>query len=212
VNIDGLRPAGEIRFLNSPFTLHYSPFPMNPLLSLLICHLGDRHRELARLTERINQQIGPFQTRVEILINEDNGERTTGEKRQELLRLASGDWTAFIDDDDLIAEDYIPRVLEALRQDPDVVGLEGIMTRGGDHPQKFIHSLKYDHWFDEGIFPNKVYYRCPNHLNPVRRRLARQAGFPPVTIGEDKSYSDRLFPLLKTEVYLERPIYFYLAE
>jgi hypothetical protein len=37
------------------------------------------------------------------------------------------------------------------------------------------------------------------------------AKFPCITFGEDKEYSTRLLPLLKTEVMIETPIYNYMA-
>jgi len=44
----------------------------------------------------------------------------------------------------------------------------------------------------------------------VKREHAIATGFKNITYAEDKDYSDRIKPLLKTEVFLERPIYFYL--
>lgn len=55
-----------------------------------------------------------------------------------------------------------------------------------------------------------VYYRNPNHLNPVKKELAIQVPYKEINFGEDKDYSERLFPLLKTEVYISGIIYYYL--
>lgn len=180
-------------------------------LAILIPTLTSRRHLLERLLDNLDNQ--PGREHVKVFKDEDAGQMTTGQKRNRLLEVSNGcDFCAFVDDDDLVSDDYIPRVLKAIESKPDVVGLEGIMTRGGHYPQRFVHSLRYTHWYDEGQFPNKVYYRNPNHLNPVRRELALAARFPYKFSGEDHDYSKALLPLLKTEVFLEKPIYYYLAE
>ncbi len=73
------------------------------------------------------------------------------------------------------------------------------------HKQIFKHSIKYSQWFEkEGI-----YYRCPNHLNVVKREIALKVGFPLIDRGEDRDYSYRLYEHLKTEAEIEGTIYFY---
>jgi hypothetical protein len=54
-----------------------------------------------------------------------------------------------------------------------------------------------------------VYFRTPNHISPVRRELALQAGFPDVTYAEDREYSKRLLPLCKNEAKIKGSIYHY---
>lgn len=177
-------------------------------LSLLICHLPGRAALLQRLMSLITVQQTPD---VEILVDADPTD-PTGTKRNRLLDRARGDYLAFIDDDDLVSPVYVPRIIEALERDPDVVGMELIMTRGGENPQRCIHSLRYRSWFEIGQFPHCVYFRNPNHLNPVRTQFAREARFPDVTQEEDRAYSARLLPMLQSEVYLDGPIYHYLAD
>jgi hypothetical protein len=46
-------------------------------------------------------------------------------------------------------------------------------------------------------------------LNPIKRKIALSVGFLDISVGEDYDYSLRLKPLLKTEVYIKTPIYFY---
>lgn len=172
-------------------------------LSVLICSLESRKRFLDRLLERINPQTNNDQ--VEIIIDVDKGERTIGKKRNDLLHKAKGSYISFVDDDDLVAPDYVKRIIEATRTDPDCVGMEGIITFDGRNPKKFIHSLRYREWFEK----KGIYYRNPNHLSPVKRELALQVMFPEINMGEDQDYSMRLLPFLKTEKYISGPIYFY---
>lgn len=171
-------------------------------LSILICTLESRRKWLARLFKRLEpQRCGD----VEILTDKDNGEVSIGVKRNRLLEQATGDYICFVDDDDLVATDFVQRILEAVKTEPDCVGMEGIITFDGRKPRKFIHSLRYKSWYEK----DGIYYRNPNHLSPVKRSLALQVRFPDKNNGEDHDYSQRLLPLLATEVYLENPIYFY---
>ena len=103
-------------------------------------------------------------------------------------------------------EDYVAKILAAAASGPDCCGMEGIRTVNGANPQRFIHSLKYRDWFER----DGVFYRNPNHLSPVKRELALKTGFPEINYAEDRDYSARLLPLLKSEVYIDGPIYYYL--
>jgi glycosyltransferase involved in cell wall biosynthesis len=144
---------------------------------------------------------------VEILSQVDNGEMAIGAKRNRLLHRVKGDYICFVDDDDEVPDNYISLILNAIADGyPDVCGLKGLLIRSHQRQARtFIHSIKYDHWFEE----DGIYYRCPNHLNPVKRKLALQVGFPEKDFGEDQDYSMKLFPLLQTEYMIDETLYYY---
>jgi hypothetical protein len=84
----------------------------------------------------------------------------------------------YIDDDDRVSETYISDILSILlNNDVDCCSLVGEITIDGGVPQKFIHSLKYEGWFDEGEGADKVYYRNPNHLNVIKQFLKGKRTF-----------------------------------
>ena len=143
---------------------------------------------------------------VEILVNSDNGKKKIGTKRNELLDQAQGDYVAFIDDDDFVSNDYVKLILEAIEKEPDCVGFKGKLTRDGQSAGIFIHSLKYKKWFQKG----NQYYRCPNHLNPIKREFALKVKFPNSSWGEDRDYSIGLRKYLEKEVFIDKILYFYL--
>jgi glycosyltransferase involved in cell wall biosynthesis len=179
-----------------------------PKLSILICHLAARGELLARLQRILQPQI--VGRPVEILTESDGGQMPIGAKRNLLIQRATGEFVAFVDDDDRVSDDYVARILAALEADPmlDCLGIEGIFTTGGAQrlfPKHFIHSLRYDRWFEE----QGVYYRPPNHLNPIARRHASQVPFPEKNFGEDHDWSMAIRPRLQRETYLKGPIYFY---
>ena len=56
-----------------------------------------------------------------------------------------------------------------------------------------------------------VYYRCPNHLNPMKKNIALKVGFGNKSHGEDTDFALKLneMQLLKKEEMINHPIYFY---
>jgi len=175
------------------------------ILSILICALESRFLLLTNLLDELKTQ----QTEdVEIIVEMDRGQLTTGEKRNVLLAKAKGAYICFIDDDDFVANDYLSEVLNALKLSPDAVGFEGYITTNGANKirWKISKDLPYETSFQNS---RPIYLRYNNHLSPVKRELALQTGFKNLTIGEDYDYATRLRPLIKTEVYIPKELYYY---
>lgn len=185
-----------------------------PLLSILIPTIPDRKDFLARLMKDLEPQKT---AEVEILVDCDKAQRDggppTGERRTKLVHACRGEFLMFVDDDDLIATDAVARITAAIKENPnvDVIGFEGRMCVDGNMAavRPFYHSCRFD-WREK----NGVYYRPPNHLNPVRREIVLKVmPFLPVTFGEDRDYAKRLRPHLgvEREHWLEGgPVYLYL--
>lgn len=146
--------------------------------------------------------------KVEIIIAKDNRQISTGRKRNLLLSLAKNDYIVFVDDDDYLYDCYIEEIFKAIETYPDCVATKGIYTVDGGKQIEWRLSKDLP---NETIYENRipVYIRTANHLTPVKRNLALQAGFPDLSNAEDKWYSERLAPLLKTEVAIENLIYHY---
>lgn len=171
-------------------------------LSILVCSIPER-AQLVNNLKRILSYQSPKQ--VEMLICMDNKENTIGKKRNDLLASARGEYVCYLDDDDMISPYYVSSILTATESKPDCVGIKGIIVSNQVEPRIFIHSNEYKEWFEK----NKIYYRCPNHLNPVRREIALKVGFPNVNSGEDRAYSYGIKQYLETETMIDEPIYYY---
>lgn len=172
-------------------------------LSILIATMPSRKQSLSRLLFSLTTQNTSGLT-VEIISN-DRMDVNIGAKRNLMLQEAKGTYIVFIDDDDSVASNYVALILKAIESGPDCVGINGwISFDGGEHVPWFI-SKEYGGWYKK----NGVYFRTPNHISPVKKDLALQAGFPELTFGEDAAYSQRLLPFLKSEIIIDQPLYLY---
>lgn len=182
------------------------------ILSILICTMTSRADMLARLRSRLDPQVAQFAESVEILEELDDGTMPVGMKRNRLVRRALGEYTVFIDDDDLPSPDYVRKIMEAINATPrpDVVGIRGVMVvldgNRVERKRSFEHTIRHDRWYVNGGH----YYRCPCHLNPVRREIALRVPFRnDITFEEDFLQSLDMRGQLKVESMIEGPIYLY---
>jgi glycosyltransferase involved in cell wall biosynthesis len=167
---------------------------------------------LLPLLRELEHQIisGNYGKQVEILIDIDGGNKSTGAKRNSLLQRATGKYTAFIDDDDSVTPEYLPLILEAINQDADVYPVNGFMTVDGYNRTSWRMSkeLPYETIKENG---KTVFLRYPNHLAVIRASIAKQFVFPDINNGEDYDWATQIHNsgLLKTEVIIPNEIYHY---
>ena len=178
-------------------------------LSILIPTIEERETSFNELVEELGKQINEngYSREIEIVSKSDSKEISIGKKRQQLLEVAKGDYVCQIDDDDFPYDCYIKEIMNALKQSPDCVGFLVHVTQNGGNPQTACYSLKYKKWEQkrDGFF----YVRNVNVWNPVRRELALKVGFKDLRVLEDKDYADRLTPLCKTEVFIDKKLIHY---
>lgn len=177
-----------------------------PILSILILTLETRKKFYDRLLAILTPQLCD---EVEVLVNADNGEKSIGTKRNELLNESGGKYVCFIDDDDLITKDYIERILAAAKLEPDAIGFKKRVMVDGRFDKEAIHSIRFGKWETKQWKGKTSYLRTPNHLNPVRRDIALHHPFIEVNHGEDADYSTRIKPEIRTEVFIDRALYVY---
>jgi GT2 family glycosyltransferase len=181
-------------------------------LAILIPTKTNRAHLLQRLqTELDKQRAGKD---VILLINEDNGAenggKTTGQKRNELMDTAANfgaKYIAFFDDDDLPGPNYITRMLEGIELGVDCCSLWGQIYWEGKPGKPFHHSIIHKEWYED----QKYYYRMPNHLNCIKLDLVKDIKFPNQNFGEDGkwSYAVRDAGVLQYEYKIEEVIYHY---
>lgn len=188
-----------------PFLASQAAVSARPTLSILLPTVLERQLLFAKLHYHILRQAKGKP--VEVIVACDNKEISIGKKRQNLLEAATGEYIVYIDDDDWVADDYVDSILGALESKPDCVGFLIRCTSGGANPRMAKASLKYKRWGEnEDGF---AHTRSPYQKTPVRRELALRAGFPDLRYAEDRAYSTKLVPLLKTEEFINKVLYHY---
>jgi len=184
----------------------------NKLLTIGILSLEERKDEyLTRLLNFLSNQMTPdLKEKVEIVVNIDDGVKSVGHKRNEVLDRASGKFVCFVDDDDGVDDEYVKSIVDAIENNDelDCIGFSGMYYVNGNPRMVFKHANAYGGHYKDS---SGVQHRPVNHLNPVRTEIARKVKFPEKNFGEDSDYCDRLFDsgLLKNEVILNKVMYHY---
>jgi hypothetical protein len=168
---------------------------------ILIATIAHRTELLAALLDHLEPQLQPG---VGVLVYRDNREQLYGPKCQRLYEASKADYVSMLDDDDWVADDYIPAVMEALKQRPDYVGYRVLYTEHGEPRKPVIHSLEFDGWFENA--ENLCRDIC--HKNPLRRDLAARATWDGDG-GADQTWANQLRGLVETEVFIDRELYHY---
>lgn len=181
-----------------------------PELMILIPTTPDRKQLLDRLTDELVKQIGS--QNVLIAINEDNYERTTGAKRNELIDCAYDYQTnviAFHDSDDMPGETYIQRGLEFADSGMDTAELWGDIYWNGKKGKPFRHYLGCTHAWEDNV----QYHRPPNHLNFWKLDLIKDFKFQDKTFGEDMTWAMEIqnAGIVKTMYPISETIYNYFC-
>jgi glycosyltransferase involved in cell wall biosynthesis len=176
-----------------------------PTLAILICTLPERYDKLKRLRRILDPQISNF-SNVSLYINDAGRGMPTGTKRNHLIEQSGSDYFVFIDDDDIISDQYVLEIVKQMEYDPDVITFNGYMTTNGSNRQNFTIKLGSDY-----VTKDNHHYRWPNHLAVMRREKVREVKFKDIWIGEDYQWSKEIHDkkLLKTGIHIEKDLYHY---
>jgi len=184
--------------------------PMHFKLSILIPTLSSRWEVLKELIDELNYQIQSKP--VQILWIGDNRSMTIGEKRNELLQMAKGDWIAFIDDDDKISINYIKVLLNAIEDNPNktVITFRGTQNTDGKLDLPFRYNVNYGRNYKSFIDGARWKLMLPDHLccwNKSKITIP----FPNKSLGEDHEWARKMAFTYTEEdqVLLEHFLYHY---
>jgi hypothetical protein len=168
--------------------------------TIAVLTVPERALDLIRIKAILHHQING-NPEIEVMFAPQEG-WTLGQKRQWCLDNAQGEYFNFIDDDDLIAHDYIDTIWPLL-DGIDYVGFRMQHFSYGVKSKPTYHSLRYDTWYDDA----DGFYRNVSHLNPMAIHIARQGRFAGY-YGEDFRWSQDVRP--QTEHYIDKCMYMYM--
>lgn len=182
-------------------------------ISILIPTMKSRERLFRQVLAEVQRQIRETpEIRVEVLWESDNGELTLGQKRNVLMDRCTGKYHCFIDDDDVIARDYLKVFVPMIKSgiDYDCASFVGAHYMRGRFNKFFHHSLDYPTWDER---PDR-FIRSVSPMNMIKTDIVRQVRYKDIRNTEDSEFSFRLREsgLLKTEFKINpnRPIYHYI--
>ena len=136
---------------------------------------------------------------VEIIIMTDNKQRTLSDKRNDLLNMAQWEYVSFIDDDDMVSDDYVDWILWVIYTDnPDVICYWMMCW------DKFV-----DIWIDNPHCESETCYnRQPNDKMCRKKTIARAVLYENIQY-EDTVYAERASKLAESEHYINKVLYYY---
>jgi glycosyltransferase involved in cell wall biosynthesis len=168
--------------------------------TIAILTVPERSAKYERLLNVLWPQI-EHDAGIELMTN--NGPGTIAEKRQWCLDNAKGEYFCFIDDDDLIAENYVDAIYPLL-DGVDYIGFQLQYYHDGVPWKPTYHSLR--HSTAERFADENGFYRGVSHLNPIRTEIARQGRYEG-SYGEDDRWAVQVHP--KSEHYINEVMYHY---
>lgn len=187
-----------------------------PLLSILICTLPepDRIKSYNSLESEIRRQISEIPNGddlIEIISDAaPRGSILIGGKRNGLRDRASGIYVEWIDDDDMIARNFVQLMIEGCRTGKDIITFDMDYYIDGKYNKTYVINrfigcdLYSKHWAvnynpTHRFTVDRTFY----HLCAVKKELADQCPFIDANNAEDVGYSDALIPLIKSEFRIE---------
>ena len=178
-----------------------------PIFSILICTIGRRSEQFANILNILLPQVNEYHGTVEIVAYWNNGERPLAEIRQTLVEKAKGEYIAFVDGDDGVPPYYVEEIMTATVEDcPDYVGWQMQAYTNGVALKPTYHSMRYEGWSED----DAGYYRDVSHLNPIKRSIALKVPFTHIGDNpEDFRWAQEVPKYVKTESYIDKPVYFY---
>jgi glycosyltransferase involved in cell wall biosynthesis len=182
-------------------------------ISILIPTMKARERLFRQVLAEVEGQIRETpEIRVEVIWESDNGELTLGQKRNVLMDRCRGKYHCFIDDDDVIARDFLKTFVPMIHADVDYdcASFVGAHYVKGKFNKLFHHSLEYPEWGERA----DRFVRSVSPMNMIRTEIVRQVRYKDIRNTEDHEFSKRLMAsgLLKTEFKINpnHPIYHYI--
>lgn len=183
------------------------------LLTIALPTIEERRYEFELLHIFLQEMVRDcgYQKEVEIINLSDNKEISIGEKRDRLYKMAKGEYTVMIDDDDRVPEYYLEKLIPRL-DGVDCVGYIEHCLISGIQKLSSI-SLKHDRWENCKPVRNGIWYhRTPFFKVPIKTDICRKVGVKDMRYAEDADFAKRVYPHLKTENFIDDIMYYYHSE
>jgi hypothetical protein len=182
------------------------------IFSILIPSIPSRvEKYLIPLLAKLQKQIGERKD-VEILTFLDNKKRSVGQKRDNLVQLANGQYLAFVDDDDDVSDDYVEEICQTIygNEKTDVIVFDQIASING---LEFKVSFGIEYENEQAQLNEFGKYddikRKPFHICVWRSEIAVKYKFPDCSYGEDWFWAKQVHADIKTQHRIDKVLHYY---
>jgi glycosyltransferase involved in cell wall biosynthesis len=175
---------------------------------ILIPTVVTRQEKFAELIAVLAPQLEKYNGDIMGLIYWNNFEAPLGNVRQAMLKAARGQYVAFIDDDDMISDDYCDQIYPLL-DGVDHIGMKLKFTSGGQPQRPVYHTIKAKGWYDD----DTGFYRKITAKDPIKRELALLGDYSKGDfekgVSEEEIWAEAVIPYVETEHFIDKEIYHY---
>jgi hypothetical protein len=186
-------------------------------LKLSILMLQLTQRDSSQLVSTIKQQIASMPDgQVEFLTEQDSGELTSGEKRNRLIKRSSGERIVFVDDDDMVSDDYVSSIVDACgKTEASVITFNLQMDLHVTRYKRIIHRT--ESWrFKIGVDNRNKGLMSANHLCAWKKSIAQMVAWDNMLgYADDQVWYKPLIncPYVDlTEYHVDRTLYCYICD
>lgn len=178
-------------------------------LSILVPTVPSRRKNFySTLMDELERQT-KGRTDIELLALYDNKSRTLGEKRQNMVELANGEFLVFIDDDDRVSSDYVELIMDKLSTEPDTdcVVFDCICDLNNEKKIHCKYGIEYS--YNNNISGKGYWTGKPAHTMVYRAEIAKKHAFKSINYGEDSDWVIRACQDIKKQSRIDKVLYFY---
>ena len=178
------------------------------ILSILIPSIPERALQLYTLLQNLNIQKDklakdhPTIGGIEILFDSSDkflaGGKSVGQKRNDLVQSATGDYLCFLDDDDEVAPNYVETLVRAMAHGSDIITFNSLF-KCDTYWTIIDMSLSNE---NEQATPFRIVKRNAWHICPMKTELAKKHQFSNKNNAEDWDWMQRVLGGVFTEYKL----------
>lgn len=179
------------------------------ILSVLIPVIPKRYNQFMRLLSELQNQISfmhnnhPDLGLIEILFDDSpaflDGGKSIGGKRNELRQRAVGKYSLFLDDDELVAPNYIEILVRLAQEDKDVLSYRCLFK--SDYYWAVL-NMSLANEKNEEANPNGLVQRTIWHVCAIKTDITRRENFnDELNHNEDYTWIEKILPHCHSEAH-----------
>jgi hypothetical protein len=112
----------------------------------------------------------------------------------------------FVDDDDIVAPNYVQQILRLTETNPDIITFRSFYN--SDNYWSIV-DMNLIHSQNEQMNESVIVKRQPFHVCPIRTTIAQRHTFPDINNGEDWGWMQKILPDCHTQAHTDQILHQY---